>query len=374
MFLPTCLRTAFFVLALSLHGMGLCIAADNEASTAQGREEARAGDTAPGATPHLALLLPLASPDFSRPAEALRLGFMAAQKRGGGELAVAIIATDASSEGILAGYESAVRLGARLVIGPMTRSGVSALAASMQASVPTLTLNLPEDKTALPPQFYAFGLPLEAEAQLVARLAFAEHFKSAILVSAKSALAQRSRDAFAQTWKQLGGTIKTAYEFDPQTDLPALKETLSTAAVDLIFLAADVEQARAVRPFLNNNITVFATSQVNSGRSEPVANVDLNGVRFVEMPWLVLPDHPAVMIYPRAEGLAPEVERFYALGIDAFRVAAALLQSARTLNLDGVTGRLTLFGNLVAREPVQAVFRNGAGIALDSDAASEGSR
>jgi outer membrane PBP1 activator LpoA protein len=347
--------------------MGLCVAADNEAS---------AGTSAPeiGSQPALALLLPLASPDFARPAEAVKLGFMAAHKHGREKLTVGIFATDASSENILAAYDRAAKLGARLIIGPMTRSGVSALAASKRVSVPTIGLNQPEDKADLPPQFYTFGLALEAEAQLVARSAFADFFKSAILVSAKSPLAQRSRDAFAEAWQRLGGTIKAAYEFGPQTDLPALRETLSTAAVDLIFLAGDVEQARAVRPFLNNNIAVFATSQVNSGRSDPLANVDLNGIRFVEMPWLVQLDHPAVMVYPRPAGITGELERFYALGIDAYRIAVALLEAPRSLSLDGVTGRLTLYGNVVAREPLQAVFRNGIGVTLDHDAPGEDTR
>ena len=359
--------------------MGLCVAAGNEASAvAKASVAAQAGVIASGAEdaaqPVLALLLPLASPDFARPAEAVRLGFMAAQKHSGEKLTVGIFATDASSESILAGYDKAAKLGARLIIGPMTRSGVSALAASTLVSVPTLGLNLPEDKTALPPLFYTFGLGLEAEAQAVARSAFADFFKSAILVSAKSPLARRSRDAFAEAWTRLGGTVREAYEFGPRTDLPALRETLSTAPVDMIFLAADGEQARAVRPFLINNIAVFATSQVNSGRIDPLANIDLNGIRFVEMPWLVQPDHPAVMVYPRPEGMAADLERFYALGIDAFRIAAALLEAPRRLSLDGVTGRLTLYGNQVAREPVQAVFRNGAGVVLEHDARSEGTR
>lgn len=347
--------------------MGLCVAAGNEAS-------ANAALAAGEVQPVLALLLPLASADFARPAEAVKLGFIAAHKHSGEKLTVGIFATDASSESILSGYDKAVKLGARLVIGPMTRSGVSTLAASKLVSVPTIGLNLPEDKTALPPRFYTFGLALEAEAQLVAQTAFADHFRSAILVSAKSPLAQRSRDAFADAWRRLGGSIKAAYEFGPQTDLLALRETLSTAAVDMIFLAADTEQARAVRPFLNNIIEVFATSQVNSERKDAIANVDLNGIRFVEMPWLVQPDHPAVMVYPRAEGIAAELERFYALGIDAFRVAAALIEGPRRISLDGVTGRLTLDGSQVTREPVQAVFRNGVGITLDHDEPGEGKR
>jgi outer membrane PBP1 activator LpoA protein len=347
--------------------MGLCVAAGDEASTG-------AKPIAAEAQPAMALLLPLASPDFARPAEAVKLGFMAAYKHSRENLGVGVIATDASGESILSGYDRAVKLGARLVIGPLTRSGVSVLAASKMVSVPTLGLNLPEDKTALPPRFYTFGLALEAEAQQVAETAFAEHFKSAILVSAKSPLAQRSRDAFADTWKRLGGSIKAAYEFGPQTDLPALREALATAAVDMIFLSADTEQARAVRPFLNNLIDVFATSQINSARKDAIANVDLNGIRFVEMPWLMQPDHPAVMVYPHAEGISADMERFYALGIDAFRVAAALIDGPRRLSLDGVTGKLTLDGSQVTREPAQAVFRNGVCISLDHDEPDQGQR
>jgi outer membrane PBP1 activator LpoA protein len=365
MALPFQLRCALFAFVLLLHGMELCVAADNEAS---------AGAPADAVQPALALLLPLASPDFARAAEAVRQGFMAALKHSGEKLAVGTFSTDASGESILAGYEQAVKLGARLVVGPMTRSGVSALAAGALVSVPTLGLNLPEGGTALPPRLYTFGLALEAEAQFVARSAAAENLKSAILVSAKDALAQRSRAAFAETWARLGGVITESYAFDAQTDLSALRQALANSEADLIFLAADTRQARTVRPFLNHHIAVFATSQVNSGGNDALANGDLNGIRFVDMPWLVQPDHPAVMIYPRPPGIADELERFYALGIDAFRIAAALLQGSRTLSLDGVTGRITLYSNQLTREPVQAVFRNGVGVTPEHGAPGEGTR
>ena len=54
---------------------------------------------------------------------------------------------------------------------------------------------------------------------------------------------------------------------------------------------------------------------------------ELNRVRFVDMPWLLQADHPAVMIYPRAQfGDAIDFERLYALGIDAFRLGLELLK------------------------------------------------
>ena len=68
---------------------------------------------------------------------------------------------------------------------------------------------------------------------------------------------------------------------------------------------------------------------------------DVN-VTFVDMPWLIEPDHPAVMGYPRPDPGSAEFERLYALGIDAWRIAKMLLAGERSLKLDGVTGELTL--------------------------------
>ena len=90
---------------------------------------------------------------------------------------------------------------------------------------------------------------------------------------------------------------------------------------------------------------VFATSLVYAGADDPVGNFDLNGVRFVDMPWLLTPDHPAVMIYPRpALPVSADLERLYALGIDAYRLSLeiARLPAPGTVHLDGVCGDLRL--------------------------------
>jgi outer membrane PBP1 activator LpoA protein len=132
------------------------------------------------------------------------------------------------------------------------------------------------------------------------------------------------------------------------------------------FLAADADQARAVRPYLNNQIPVYGTSQIYGLRPGLLGNLDLNGIRFVDMPWLVQPDHPAVMVYPRPESMRLELQRFYALGIDACRIAAQLLKRSDRIRLDGVTGRITLAADRVfQREPVLAVMREGGAIAVE---------
>ena len=313
------------------------------------------------------MLLPLDAPDFAPPAEAVLAGCKAALAFVEGKPALAVVRTDASSGRIIAGYEAAAARGAAVIVGPMTRSGVTALTVSGRIRTPTLALNAPEQSLAMPENLYAFGLSIDAEARQVARLAYAEHLRDAVVVQSVSALSKRASQAFAEEWFALGGRISDTAEFGPNPDLPRLHQKLSTSGADLIFLAADPDQARAVRPYLNNQMPVFATSQINSGRVDPVANVDLNGIRFIEMPWLAQPDNLTAMIYPRPDSLAPELQRFYALGIDACRIANELLNRRLRLNLEGVTGTLKLKSTgYVEREAMQSVFRDGSAVAIES--------
>jgi outer membrane PBP1 activator LpoA protein len=312
----------------------------------------------------IALLLPLKSADFQAAADALRLGFMTARERDGDKISVTIRATDASGENIMLEYDAAVRAGAKVVVGPLTRSGVAALAASGRVNVPTLALHYPEPQANMPEKLYGFGLSIELEARQVALQAWIDGIKDVLAVTASSPLARRANLAFSESFRALGGNITESLEFTPASELAQLKLIVTQSGADGIFLAADVEQARQVRPFLSAALPTYATSLVYSGRNDALANLDLNGIRFVEMPWLVQPDHPAVMSYPRFDSIAPELQRFYALGVDAFRLASELVRKRSGITLDGVTGKLALLRGTVEREAVAAQFRDGAAIAL----------
>ena len=349
----------------------LCAGQDGQASpAAPAAPRAAAASLAPpvAAASEIVLLLPLKSADFQAAAEALRLGFMTARERDGGQISVTIRATDASGEQILLEYEAAIRAGARVVVGPLTRSGVAAIAASNRVSIPTLALNYPEAPVKMPDKLYGFGLSIELEARQVARQAWDEGIRQVLAITAASPLARRASQAFGERFHALGGRIVSTLEFTPVSDLMLLKQLVARSDADGIFLAADVEQARLVRPFLSNVLPTYATSLVYSGRNDALANLDLNGIRFVEMPWLVQPDHPAVMGYPRFDSLAPELQRFYALGIDAFRLASELARNRTRIDLDGVTGKLTLSpsSNQVEREALAVQFRDGAALSLDA--------
>jgi len=332
----------------------------------------------PNSAPLISLLLPLDSPPFAAVAAAVRSRCNAAFSLAGARPRLEIVRTDGSAASIAEGWAGAARRGANVIIGPITRSGVSALAATLlsqpsadpasaASSAPvTLALNVPEGLPQLPPRFYSFGLAVEQEARAIARTAWIEGLRSAIVVQGRGALDRRTSQAFAEEWLAYNGRIVDIRDFDAGTDLDALRSQLAKSRADFIFLSADAREARRVRPYLGSQVTLFSTSQVNDGRPDPGALVDLIGIRFVDMPWLLQPDHPAVVVYPRNAALGPDLQRFHALGIDACRIAELIAGGRKRIDIDGVTGYLELelegtatpLARAVRRDPILASFRD----------------
>ncbi len=330
---------------------------------ANATDEAPAADEKPA--PHIALLLPLKSPVFGRAAGIVQQGFMAAANSQPLSLPIIVYESDDESKDVTTLYPQAIANGAVAVAGPLTRDGVAALAADPGITVPTLALNTGEAQSAH--QLYFFGLPAEAEARQAAQLAAAASLRKATVVSSGTSMSRRLSQAFVEEWKILGGSIAAEILYN---DDPSVLSGLPEEPGNMVFLAADVKTARQIHPYLNKALPVYATSQLFNGDADTLTNYDLNNTRFVDMPWLLQPDHPAVMIYPRADPpLEPDMERLYALGIDAFRLLQIMLENSyRTaLPLDGVTGLIRLNGkHHFQREAIPAQFKQGRSQLLET--------
>lgn len=322
----------------------------------------------------LALLLPLSSPAFGRAADSVRQGFLSAVQLDPGErLEIATYATSDDPANVAAGYEQALSEKARLVVGPLTRNGVSAVAVRARPGTPVLTLNVPDNDVPLPEGFHAFGLQVEADARQVARMAYEDGRRNALVLADTLPLARRIQKGFTDEFTRLGGRISADFVYRSTTaDLTALREATASGQSDMAFLCLDAQRARIVRGYLDASIAVYATSQVLEGAPDRLRNAELNGVRFVGMPWLLQADHPAVMAYSRTPNALPaatDFERLYAFGIDAYRIAIDLVRGgeiART-PLDGVTGRITLGKDRhFIRELTAAQFVDGAPTLLAS--------
>jgi outer membrane PBP1 activator LpoA protein len=294
--------------------------------------------------PHVALILPTASPALGRLAEAVRAGFMAAVEASGREsVPVNVTAVDNEATALIEACRYSQAAGAVLVVGGFTRDGAQTLATSDCALQPVLALNELRGAN-LSPDVFSFSLSLENEARQVALLAVGDGLRSAMIIGTNSALSRRVQEAFEREWTRAAGEIRRiAYSGNPD-EAPLIREKIASSRGDMVFLALDQAEARAVRPYVSGMLPVYATTLSVNPRAESIVNVDLQGVRYVEMPWFVQPDHPAVMAYPPPKAqLSVEHERLYAFGIDAFRIALLITHGdARKAQVDGVTGRIGL--------------------------------
>lgn len=312
----------------------------------------------------LVLLLPLQSVDFHAAAQAFEDGFNAAAQTEPGNWPIVVRATDASPENILTQYSQSLGQGARVVIGPMTRNGVSAIANSGLVMTPTLSLNQPEGNAANPPDLYFFGLSVENEARIQATQAFNDGCRAAAAVGFATPLARRSRDAFLDQWRAQNGNVVAIVDVPVGANSSVLRELASTNP-ECVFLAAGFDEARLLRPYLPTGTPVYATSQINSRGADPLRDFDLNGVHFIDMPWILAPNDPNVMLYPPAPGYTGDLARFYALGIDAYRVATLLAAGRHEFEFQGVTGNIKLSPlGAIERHPWPATYRDGVPVAI----------
>jgi len=319
------------------------------------------------------LLLPGQNTPFARAAEAVRLGFFAAHSVANANVAIQLLEVDDNIGQLRTALAAAQKHGARIVVGPLTRTLVNALGdGRVVAPLPVLTLNLPESEVAVAPESLAFGLAVEAESRQVVRLALRELPAPAassttprfLILTGESPLARRMSTAFRDALREQSERVtqidvRVGYAF-----LQTLTEQLAALKIDAVFCALDARETAFVRPRLPRELPLYATSQVNLGGAESALLApDLDGVKFVDMPWLIEPEHAAVMVYPRSDvALSGELQRLYALGIDSYRVMLEWLAGRREFEIDGVTGRLRVDRNRsprVERWPTLAVFRSG---------------
>jgi len=307
--------------------------------------------------PHIALLLPLRSPIFSSAANAVRDGFLAAASHDRLMLPIRIYSDFDENDSVIAVYRQAIANGARAVVGPLTRSGVTALAARKKIPVPTLALNIVEGEHAS--NLYFFGMAIEEEARQVARLAIEKGLCQAIIVTVNSSLSLRLQAAFEEAWSGEGRGILREVEFKNNIRMFAdIGDTTDT----MVFLAANSSKARLIRPYLPPKIPVYASSLVFSGNENTLINYDLNGIDFVDMPWLLQPEDPAILAFPHAiPALSIARERLYALGVDSFQLVQLLLLDNLKfgLPLEGVSGRIRLEEQIFLREAMSARFVDG---------------
>lgn len=339
----------------------------------------------------LVLLLPSQGP-YASAASTIRDGIMAAlfSSQQNGNKTPSIEIYDTASEDVITLYEKAVEQGAGAIIGPLRREQLSALARQPSLPIPLIGLNyLDPEISRTPPNFYQFGLSIADEADQVARRAWIEGHRSALVLVPDTSWGHKARKAFAQSFRGNGGRVvgTATYEaglkdFSPVIQplllldqsrgrVNALQRTLGKTLqhapkrrqdADIIFLVAYPNQGRQIKPTLDffyaHDLPVYATSHIYSGIDDPGRNNDLDRIRFTAMPWTLDPDTD---LQP-GEELLPAFRHLFALGADAYQLHqwVGIMHTLNDATFNGHTGTLTVpTDGRVRRQQPWARFRNG---------------
>ena len=336
----------------------------------------------------IALILPL-NGKLGAIGRAIRDGFITAHYQITPDSSLKIY--DSTKDDIVAIIAKAVSDGAELVIGPLDRAKVTTIAL-LPLKVPVIALNRTLNSE-INSNLYQFGLAPEDESTQVAEQVFREGLLNGLIVAPDTEWGDRNLKAFADSFTNRGGIIVDSVRFTDQRDYSDLIKSLlnvdsseQRAAglrritgerfeftarrrqdIDFVFLLSNATQARGINPtlafFYAEDIPVYATSHVHIGNDSQINAIDMNGIRFCDIPWkLTKNDTIKQLIVDSWSGASNQLAPFYALGVDAHRLYPRLqqLKEFPKENIFGATGILTLNrDNIVNRALTWAEFRGG---------------
>ena len=322
----------------------------------------------------IALLLPL-SGRFSDAGEALRDGFLAAYFQQDAATRPRLKIYDSAEDASVA-YRRAVADGAGFVVGPLGKENVQAVTRVADGTVPTLALNFIPDGEPLPARFYQFALAPEDEARQVAERLLASGRRVGVALVPAGEWGTRVLAAFQTALVAGGGTLTASRNFatgttdysEPLVQILGFDESqrrfraLTNAVgplqftprrrddLQFVFLAGQPVQGRLVRSQLKfhyaGDLPVFSISDIYD--PNPIANQDLEGVAFTDIPWMIDEDRAVVDLRNSVQQLWPANARrrgrLFAMGFDAWRLIGVLSDNRGpgAEPVAGMTGRLTV--------------------------------
>jgi outer membrane PBP1 activator LpoA protein len=327
--------------------------------------------------PFVGVLLPL-SGAYAPAAQAIKAGMTAAYFADTNPSKPKLQFVDSEAGDIYQAYRTMADQGAMAVVGPLVKENIVTLAGSGALLVPVLALN--QTPVAQSSQLYQFGLTPEHEVEQAAGSAWFDGKQTALVLAPSSPFGDRMVKHFSSYWKKLGGRIaasKTyaAHGADFSGSVQALTNALqgtpdAGSTANFVFLIADAKDAHQLMPQIAKSagpLPVYATSHVFNGKVDGAADLDLSGLIFCDMPWLLNPSDGGALsanaLQAQVQQTPPDYVKLIALGLDAYRLVPELgrFKADPRYRFSGATGSLSLqSGNRLQRQLECAQFEGGS--------------
>jgi outer membrane PBP1 activator LpoA protein len=324
----------------------------------------------------IGLLLPLTGRQ-SVAATLVRDGFQAAMAQLPADQRPELRIYDTGAMTVAAALQGATGDGVGFIVGPLTREEVQAAAQQHTGTAPLLLLNSLGNEVSGGRGLYQYALSPEDEARQIARQAFATGQKRAIVFTPTDDWGTRVAGAFTNELTRAGGVVLSQATYDPErsdytamiSQALAIEDSRARARrvqqvvggaelkselrrrqdVDLIFTAGRQPLAlRQILPLLRffnaGDVPTYMTS--DGVGTDAVANRDLDGVRYPDMPWVLEETGPVAEIrtltQPQWAERGLRQSRLFAFGYDAGALTIALRNRQPNWPIAGLTGRLSI--------------------------------
>lgn len=357
----------------------------------------------------IAVLLPLQG-RLANSAEQIKQGLLAAYMQSGHSYKLQFVNTQSVSAADLASQV----LDADIVIGPLLKAEIEALAPLLRPEQILLGLNRPSDVITnsdasgtsdelSSQQHFYFGLAPEDEARQLAEHVFSSNYQQPVMIHAEDSTATRMANAFAMRWQTLNpnAQLKTL-TFDSNAGMrKQITEALGVATsqsrarrleqfhgseifsvtrnrrdIDAFVVFANAKQTELINPMIEASLSTFSDTITPVYASSRSYNHDLNqnslrdlqNVFFIDMPWVLGIAEPELKesydaLFPNA---STSDQRLFAMGYDAYQLLSNLnkLDTVDNLQYLGLTGELSLNDNVIKRRLPQAQIKQNAIIVL----------
>jgi outer membrane PBP1 activator LpoA protein len=302
---------------------------------------------------HIALLLPLSGP-LASSGKAVRDGFLAAYYKHLQTLPKLTI-LDTAVDDIKLVYEKAVRDGAKIIIGPLTKSRLRSLIKhSPDNPIPTLALNQVKEDLG-PPWLKQFALAPTTEIEQIVNQALFHNPGNALLIYPADNRGREQGKILRETWQAGNNQVVANVEYTNQRAFSdqiknslninfserraeSLKNLIATTSefsprrrqdIDTVFLLVNkAEDARSLKPLLDfhyaGDLPIYSTSNIFEGEELASRDRDINGVIFVDIPWVFDKSSTEQKDLKKSQLWQSNNNRLYALGADAWYLRTQL--------------------------------------------------
>ena len=284
------------------------------------------------------------------------------------------------------------------VIGPLLKKHVHSYLNILNNELPTLLLNISSD-VPMQPNHVALSMRREDEAIQAATTLSKQDFKHPIVFSLNDNVSQRIAKSFAQQWFMTANIQPEIVYFDRNADMQKLlkksldvsesqkriknielrlRQNIKTESrnrrdLDMIYLVASPTATRLLKPYIDVNIStyaslipIFASSLSHSGKVDASERKDLDGLSFTEMPWLLSSKYQNKPLQQLSHKLWPErsdsLQRIFAMGFDSYNLVKKIpaMKAEPYIRHFGQTGVLKLDAqNILTRRLLWGKYDQG---------------